>query len=248
MLPEILNNSFISTPLLIDLGDNVVHVWCADLLTAKKKFKKLSQYLAGNELLRAEKFYFEKDKINYIFSRGVLRNIISSYSGEHPKDIHFSYNQYGKPFLQGSNLSFNVSHSGNKILYAFTIAFSIGVDIESFKNNIDFLSIAKRFFSNNEYEKLCSIDPKWQQLAFYRCWTRKEAYIKAIGRGLHCPLTSFEVSLLPSEEPMLLRSEANQTNREIYKLVEILLDENYIASIATSNNFTHIKYFNCTEL
>ncbi|KAF0249532.1 MAG: phosphopantetheine-protein transferase, partial [bacterium] len=178
-------------PQEISLSKNYVHVWSILLDQTSETTASLRQILSLEEQSRADKFYFEHDRNRFTVARAILRTILGNYLGHNPSDIKFSYAKNGKPFLENIDLQFNVSHSQDLALCAFTYQRELGVDVEYLRLMKDAEQIAKRFFSPRESSLFCSLPPQEQQLAFFRCWTRKEAYIKAIGDGLSYPLDKF---------------------------------------------------------
>ena len=165
----------------------------------------------------------------------MLRRILSHYLDISPALIHFSYNRYGKPALAvGANdnqLRFNVSHANDVALYAVTRGREVGLDIEFIRDDFASLEIAERFFSATEVATLQSLPAQLQTEAFFNCWTRKEAYIKALGEGLSHPLHSFAVSLAPSDTAALLSTDNDPEEASRWSLVELSCDTGYVAAL-----------------
>jgi 4'-phosphopantetheinyl transferase len=184
------------------IGDEI-HVWQARLDRDADTVKRFESTLSPDESARANRFHFEKDKNHYIVGRGVLRERLGKYLGQAPASLEFSYGEHGKPALAGANaasgLSFSLSHSGGLAVYAFAKERNLGIDVERIKPDFVSEDIARRYFSAHEAEDLLSLPPEERPEAFFRCWTRKEAYLKARGAGLQIPLDSFSVSLLPGQ-------------------------------------------------
>ncbi len=195
-------------PASLNLGENEVHIWQVELGQPLAIINELRQHLTADELARAKRFHFEKDRKHFIVGRGVLRQILSRYLQVNPSSIRFSYKSHGKPFIEfpheATTLNFNLSHSGNVALYAFSQQRELGIDVEKLRPMPDGAQIAKRFFSAPEYEVFLSVPEAKRDEAFFNCWTRKEAYIKAIGDGLSYPLDAFQVSLKPGDNAALL--------------------------------------------
>lgn len=190
------------------LRDDEVHVWLADLGRAESRIEGLRSLLSPDELKRAEGFYFYRDWKMYTVARGLLRTILASYTGVHPSDLKFAYSPHGKPFLSGvpsdCAVRFNVSHTYRLALYAVTYGRKVGVDVEYRRPHVAIADIAERYFSPREVETFRSLPEHQRGEAFYNCWTRKEAFIKAVGEGLSFPLDAFDVSLTPGEPAALL--------------------------------------------
>ncbi|MFN8671515.1 MAG: 4'-phosphopantetheinyl transferase superfamily protein [Candidatus Sericytochromatia bacterium] len=169
--------------------------------------------LKEDEIIRSNRFYFEKDKHNFIISRGLLRFLINKYTKIDYKKINFNKNEYGKPFLDNSNLKFNISHTKDRLLLAFSNNIELGIDIEKVREISLYKDIVKRFFSENEIKDFFSLDESLYQETFFTIWSRKEAFIKAIGQGLSFGLDNFDVSVL-YEKPEIknIRYEKNSIN------------------------------------
>jgi 4'-phosphopantetheinyl transferase len=153
------------------------------------------------------RFRFDRDRRRFIVARAVLRCILADYLRVPPAAVRFSYGKRGKPALPepwADRFHFNLSHSGELALIGVTGEGRIGVDIEEFRPVAEEDRIAERFFSPREHATLVSLPKEQQQAAFFNCWTRKEAYIKALGDGLSCPLDRFDVTLGPDEPPRLV--------------------------------------------
>jgi 4'-phosphopantetheinyl transferase len=198
-----------------------IHVWQAQLDIPPSDVSSLHETLTADERDRAGRFYFEKHRRRYIVGRGTLRTIIGRYLGVAPDKIRFAYNDKGKPSLvepKVNGFECNVSHSDEVALYAFALGVSIGVDVEVIRPVNDMEAIAKRFFSTLEYEMLQRVPPENRLEAFFNCWTRKEAYVKAEGLGLFIPLDSFTVSLAPSEPARFIQLTAQSGHSGAWSL------------------------------
>jgi 4'-phosphopantetheinyl transferase len=171
--------------------------------------------LTPQEREHATRFRLAEHRRQFIVCRGTLRKILSRYLELHPARIAFVYNHHGKPSLRDSDLRFNVSHSGSWALQAVTRAGEVGVDIERMDPQFAAEQIPERFFSPREVAQLRALPADLQTAAFFRCWTRKEAYIKARGLGLALPLDSFDVSLGPDDPPALLRGADGWSVRDL---------------------------------
>ncbi len=235
--------SWPSAPVKLKLEKNEVHVWFASLNIPPVQLKSLKLNLASDELDRAERFRFQRDRDHYIAAHGILREIISCYLKKDPSKLKFIYNGFGKPFLEkeNENLSFNLSHSRDMALYAFTWGRKIGIDIECIRLDVVTDSTAEHTFSNGEVSVLRSLPEEIQSRAFFNCWTRKEAYIKAKGRGLSIPLDQFDVSLVPGEPARLMKTSWDASEPSRWKLEELNLSPQYVASLAVEGCDWHLK-------
>jgi 4'-phosphopantetheinyl transferase len=190
------------------LGQDEVHVRIASLDCPQSEMKYFENILAEDEINRANRFHFKKDRERFVAGRGLLRMILSSYVGMPANEIIFTYGCHGKPGLRRQDgrpaIEFNLAHSGGTAIYAITRDRPVGVDIEVMKYEFPLESVAEHFFSTVEVAALRSLPQPMQRIAFFKCWTRKEAFIKALGDGLSCPLSDFDVSLTPGEPASLL--------------------------------------------
>ena len=190
------------------LRQNEVHVWIASLDRRQSELSFFQSILAQDEIGRADRFHFQKDRERFVAGRGLLRMILSSYLGVPPREIIFTYGSHGKPGLKRQDgqpaVEFNLAHSAGKAIYAMTKDRSVGVDIESIQTAFPVEDVARNFFSSTELSAFRALPITLRTEAFFKCWTRKEAFIKALGDGLSCPLSDFDVSLAPGEPARLL--------------------------------------------
>jgi len=194
-------------PATIDLPLHAVHVWCTHLDGSDSEVQQMRTLLSTDEIKRADRFHFDTDRRHFTVARGALRRLLGMYLKTPATQVQFTYNRYGKPSIAGARgpaLQFNVSHSGALALYAFARDRIVGVDIERMRANVEFEQIAQRFFSPREAAALQALPPELRPLGFYNGWTRKEAYIKAHGKGLSLPLDSFDVTLAPGVPARIL--------------------------------------------
>lgn len=230
-------------PNQLAITKDTIHIWQADLNIDKKAQKKFLETLNAEEHIKANRYRFEKDRIQYIAGRGILRQLLSRYLSIHPKSIVFEYNKYGKPHLEYSDLQFNISHSGGVGVFGFTEKHLIGVDVELIKPDMDLLNVAEHFFAKKEIEQLLSLPSNRQCEGFFNCWTRKEAIIKAIGHGLSFPLNDFQVSLLPEHPAQLLATYWDEKEVENWSLQSFEPKPNYIGALALRNKRKRVQYF-----
>jgi 4'-phosphopantetheinyl transferase len=211
-----------------------VHVWTTSLTTAGTEKYGLVEVLSPDERQRADAFRFDKHKNSFIVGRALLRFILGRYLERAPKDITFSYGTNGKPKLADSNppLHFNLAHSENRVVYAFTTAGELGVDIEPVRSLPDFESIACKFFSAEESAQVLSLPADQRAEGFFNCWTRKEAYLKAVGDGLMVPLNSFQVSLLPGQPAAFLKMNGDAQTLSQWSLFHLDFPDRYIGALA----------------
>jgi len=232
--------SWNSPPLDLTLDQGEIHVWRVSLAQTESCLQSLQQTLSTDERTKADRFRFPKDRSQFIVSRGALRAILSRYLNISSHILRFDYNPYGKPSLivpQGGNtLRFNLSHSRGMALIALTKNRDIGVDIEGINQNFSCREIAEKFFSPLENSVLRSLPEHLQATAFFTCWTRKEAYIKAVGKGLSIPLNQFDVSLAPGEPAALLNVEGNPEEASKWSLIELFPCSDMVAAVAVAGD------------
>jgi 4'-phosphopantetheinyl transferase len=218
------------------LAGDEVHVWRASLTPPEGQILRLEQTLDSDERNRADRFYFPKDRVAFVVSRGVLRSLLGRYLGAPPAEIQFAYNARGKPACRcdagPSPLCFNLSHSGQLALYAVARGREVGVDVERNRPLSDFRQIAHRYFSEQETQTLRSLPTDQQEQAFFNCWTRKEAYIKGRGEGLSHPLHAFDVTLAPGEPAALLADRSDPSAAKSWRLQELAPGPGYTAALA----------------
>ncbi|WP_341731080.1 4'-phosphopantetheinyl transferase superfamily protein [Microcoleus sp. EPA2] len=243
----------------LTISSTDIHIWRVNLDRPPSPIQNLAQTLCDSELQRAERFRFDRDKNHFIVGRGALRAILSRYLKVDPNLVEFSYGPCGKPEIAAnldSTLSFNLSHSQGLALYALTRSRQIGVDIEKIRPVPQMESIAERFFSPQENTAFKTVSAEEKLAAFFNCWTRKEAYIKAIGDGLSFPLHRFSVSLTPGEPARLLDVEldalgdsfAARTAPNLWYLKALIPAPNYLAAIAVETGGTQLTCHHWLEL
>ena len=194
-----------STPPPLEHGQ--IHVWLCPLLQENELIADFLATLSTDERERSERFRFDRHRHQYIVGRGLLRYLLSRYLDTNPAAFAFVYSEYDKPSLHqpGANpFHFNLSHSHEYALLGFSSDYEVGIDLEHHRPGFATEEIAQRFFAASEIEALNALPESEQVSAFFRCWTRKEAFLKATGDGLTRELDSFEVSLSPNEGPKLL--------------------------------------------
>jgi len=226
------------------LSESQIHVWRAPLKISETTLRRFAGSLSADEQTRALRFHFEKHRKGFVAARGWLRTVLGRYLETSPAALNFTYSSYGKPFISdtGSHLLFNVAHSGDFALYAFTLSSEIGVDIEMINPAFATHEVAERFFSANEVAALRQIATEDQSRAFFDCWTRKEAFIKAQGMGLSLPLDQFEVSL-KHDKPQLLRTNWDLGEAMRWSLINIDVGSEYAAALAVPCANFHVTYF-----
>jgi len=229
-----------------------LHLWLARLDLPDRPVAVLYQTLSRDEQERARRFRFGEDKRRFVVARGVLRTILGDYIGAPPALLRFAYSPAGKPRLAPetgqptASLSFNLSHSGELALYAICLDRRVGVDIEQLRPRVAEEHIAERFFSPQEVVALRGLPPDEQAPAFFRCWTRKEAYVKAHGEGLAIPLNQFVVTLRPGEPATLLDTGDENEQATHWFLHAVDIDPGYEAAVAADSKPLLVRYWSFT--
>jgi 4'-phosphopantetheinyl transferase len=180
--------------------------------------KHYEAMLSAEELARAARFHFARDSERYVVRRGKLRELLAARLGCQPRDVPLSCNRFGKLAVAGSDLRFNLSHSGSVAFYVFARGREVGCDIEWRRPEFAQEGVAELFFSPRELRSLYAVPRRDWVEAFFNCWTRKEAFIKALGFGVFYPLKAFDVSLVPGEPAALLRGPAGWRLRSLEPL------------------------------
>jgi 4'-phosphopantetheinyl transferase len=228
----------------LTLSSAEVHVWRACLDPAAACVERLQLSLSADELQRAARFHFPRDRRRFIVARGVLRDILGRYLGVQSSALVFRYSSYGKPALADvaaeERLRFNVSHSNEMALFAVTHGREVGVDIEYVRAEIACEEIAEHFFSARERASLRALSTEVKHQAFFNCWTRKEAYIKAHGEGLSLPLDQFDVSLAPGEPVALLATRSDPQEVLRWSLQALTPGPGYAAALAVEGQGWHL--------
>ena len=225
-------------------SQTAVDVWAVDLDT--KELAHYEAFLSVDEQERASRFRFERDRHRYIVGRGCLRYLVGQYLAISPAKIVFAYNDYGKPYLRAQpeqpDLRFNVTHSQQFALLGLTWGRRLGVDIEVIRPFADLADLVSRFFAPEEVSVWKTVQPAQQIEAFLYGWTRKEAFIKAIGDGLSYPLDQFVVSLHPSEQARLIAIGNSLSAAQNWKVISLRPFPQTIAAIVVENSEdTNIK-------
>jgi 4'-phosphopantetheinyl transferase len=222
------------------LGNYEVHVWRAALGQSSSQRDRLLCTLAEDEQAEAGRFYFQIDRERSIVARGVLREILGLYLNRAAQSVSFCRGPQGKPALDGESgidaIHFNVSHSRGLALYAVTRRREVGIDLEFIREGLEAEQLAGRFFSQHEIATLRALPAGLRTHAFFLCWTRKEAYIKARGEGLSMPLDQFEVSLIPGEPAALLGTRPDSDEAARWSLRDLSVAPGYVSALAVEGH------------
>jgi len=227
-----------------ELSQDEVHLWTVPLDCAPSRVGDLRQTLSKDEEERADRFYFQKGRDQFVVCRAWLRIILGRYLRVPPPELEFRYNSYGKPSLEneseGEPLLFNLSHSDDLALLAVSKRRDIGIDIERIRDNVAFEQIADRYFTVREMETIREAPESKRAQIFFSLWTCKESYIKAKGMGLSIPLDRFEVTLGEGDLANLaLKEDPEEAAR--WSLQRFTPRDDYVGAITVQGHGWRLK-------
>jgi 4'-phosphopantetheinyl transferase len=218
------------------LAEKTIYVWLVELNTTHQDNVALRKLLSERERQIADTFRFEQNRHRYIVAHGRLRQILSDCTGEHPKSLRFLMGRFGKPQLYGAShlqrIRFNLAHSGHLALLGVTLDADVGVDLEEIRPLHHLSLMANTWFSDREAADLAKLQGHEQIVGFYRCWTRKEALLKALGRGLSRQMGAIDVSLKPETLARLLALDGrlDGEDQRLWSIFDITPHNNYLGA------------------
>lgn len=231
-----MGTQFAPSPIALDVG--AVHVWSASLDPPSEEMGNMESLLSPAERERASRLRIDRDRRQFVVRRGLLRAILGRYLDRPGGELGFQYGEFGKPSLDprtsDGSLRFNLSYSFGVAFYAVARDVEIGVDVERLRNTVPHSAMAARYFAPAECAELERLPAEEQVQGFFNCWTRKEAYVKALGTGLVTALNSFTVNLTPGQ-PAVLRSDEPG-----WALTDLDAVPGYAAAIAVAGAYDHI--------
>lgn len=227
------------------LEERFVDVWSVDLVFDPSALQFFLRTLSAQELVKLEGFKLQQQANRYLAVRGVLRQILAGYLDVEPADLIFESNAYGKPYLANASLFFNISHSGDCLLIAVSDFDSIGVDIELIKSRRNLLGLAKRCFSVDELNFWFDLPEDVRGQMFYQLWVRKEAFVKAVGRGIALGLELCELQVPGLER--LSKIPGDFGLAEDWEVVGLQVAENFAAALVMPNRCLVLNQY-CFEL
>ena len=244
--------SWQTTPGNLTLVPDTIDIWRTSLNLSNKRIDNYLSILSDDEAQRVESYKSAKRRNEFIISRGLLRKAIGQSLDVDPSGFIFEYAEHNKPFLSPATLgvpvTFNVTHSGNQAMIALSLDRTIGIDIEFIRHNVDFKKLAKRFFSKQEARALDDLDEINLPRVFFSCWTRKEAFVKALGDGISFGLSEFSISIDPDDKGIALITHWDKSQALKWTLLNIITDEDYVAAIATENPVNKLRTWNAHSL
>jgi 4'-phosphopantetheinyl transferase len=233
------------------LKANQVHVWRASLDAAESRLMSLAKLLSSNEEARSRSYRFQDDRRRFVVARGLLRIILARYLRTDPKDLDFVFSETGKPAIHPdlrAGIQFSVSHSHDRALFALARDRDVGVDVEQIRTDCAIDSIAQLFFSPEEQVSIKSLPDRLKHRAFFSCWCRKEAIVKALGRGLPFGLHRLEVSVLPGEPAKLRSTRDDAIEIKSWSLVDLAVCDGYEGALAIKSPALILKCWDATRI
>ncbi len=228
-------------PKCLFLLENHIDIWLLFLPTQYDLIDQMLPCLSDEEIYRINEYYFREDQIRFAVGRYHLKKLLGRYLAQKAENIVIGYQKYSKPFLEHkshSHIKFNLSHSGEMLIYAFSLNHEVGVDIEKYDKKINVMGISKKYFSEEERKILYKAKKNSMFKLFYNIWTCKEAYLKYRGMGLGIPSSSFPI--YPTEENLLALLLSYKETEYFHR------KDKYFATLCTpySNPCVAIHYFN----
>jgi len=232
-------------PEALALRHDEVHVWRVMPSLSSAHLEELQKSLSPDEQERARRFHSKKGHDEFVLARVSLRDILCRYLGKGRDDLRFCTGRHGKPALAldpgEPALRFNLSHSNGLVLHAVACGREVGIDVERVDTGLVVEPLARRFFSSRENAMLHALPADRQREAFFACWTRKEAFIKAIGEGISHPLDQFDVSVSPYEPAVLIETRPDPQEAECWLLKELIAGLGYMAAVAVQGRNWRLK-------
>lgn len=213
----------------------VVHTWWVDLEATPGQTVAWEGLLSPDEVARAAQLRYRRDRDRFIAGRAQLRILLGSLLDEEPERVVFAYGPSGKPYLDGATLQFNVAHTEGAGLVAVTEGLRVGADVERVRREPVLDGVARRFFSPGEARRLCAVDEPERTVAFFRCWTRKEAFVKATGVGVAAMLGDFEVSFGEGQPPAVVWCASGLGAASQWSVVDVTRDPDRIAAVVVES-------------
>ena len=232
----------------VKLGEGEVHVWRACLDVTVEELQVRSKLLKEEERARGARYLRAEVGSRFVAGRGLLRRLLGMYLGTDAAEVEFTFNSFGKPALAAKHgagdLRFNVSHSHDWALIAFTRGRELGVDIERVRPDFATREIAQRFFSPSEARRLIALPAATQTEAFFQCWTRKEGYIKARGEGLSRGLDSFEVAFGPGVDAAVLNALDDASPTARWLVLDLQPAQGFAGALVVERPVAEVRLWN----
>lgn len=233
-------------PTDLSLPLDEVHIWRVSLEGSPAMLQRCETVLSPSERTRAQRYVFERDRRRWTIARATLRLLLSRYLDTEPALLEFDLNEFGKPSLahpceDDMQMQFNLSHSAEIALYAFTRGRLVGIDVEYMRSDLDYDGMARHSFSLQEQQLLRNLVGGEKRRTFFRGWTCKEAYAKALGKGFSQAFDQFTVSLLPSQPFALLQQNEDERELTRWSFVGLDVGPEYAAALVVEGHECQVK-------
>jgi 4'-phosphopantetheinyl transferase len=232
-------------PSALALPEPEVQLWHLDLGALSVAEDRWQQWLSADEQARAKRFLSLRARQQFVVTRSLLRIALAAYLAADPRKLVFQHSAKEKPSLGSphaeSGITFNLSHASGVALLAFSRRRELGVDVERVRRDLDVDAIARRYFSLHEERQLAAVNSEERHEAFFRCWTRKEAYLKAQGAGLSLPLEQFDVSVAIGDTNALLSTRPDPSEAARWSLREVPAGPGYVAALCVAGHEWHLR-------
>jgi len=232
----------------LPLDRTQVHVWAGSLQTGSGTTRDADGVLAPDERQRADRFRTPELRRRFVVARALLRQLLAAYAAVDASALRIAYGANGKPCLADApDLRFNVSHAGDAAMYAIASGREVGIDIEATVRTVDADGVGRHAFSPRECEALAALAPDARRDAFFRIWTRKEAYVKARGEGLSYPTRSFTVSH-DGDDNALLGDERDEQAQDRWRVMALAAPPGFAAALAAEGRDWTVLRFDAAQL
>lgn len=229
------------------LQPDEVHVWHASITAWTPHRERLASLLDQEELGRSARFHFDRDRNQLIAAHALLRALLGGYVGCAPAAVGFETGPAGKPYAASppaaAALEFNLSHSADLVMIAMCRGCAVGVDVERWSDDVDPLELAPHSFSNAEQAELAALTPDQQRAAFFTCWSRKEAWIKASGLGVSRGLDYFDMVVAADRRGRILADRLDPARAERCQVVDLDAGAGYSAALVVGEQGRRIRRF-----
>jgi 4'-phosphopantetheinyl transferase len=236
-----------SPPEDLELDAGYIDVWRTQIDLPEDEIDSYVATLSQEEQDRAARFTFPDKYEEYVVSRGLLRKALAHVLKQPATEFQFEYTDSKKPYLPikyaNKTVSFNISHSHGQALVAISLDRNIGIDIEKIRSDVEYEKLALRFFSEAEHHELMQISADERARSFFAIWTRKEAFVKAIGKGIAFGLSEFDVNISPEEPPVMLATRWNPEDVSLWSMATIDAENNFMATLATDGGEFQLRHW-----
>jgi 4'-phosphopantetheinyl transferase len=233
------------------LEKHEVHVWEASLDVTASRLATLRNVLSADELSRSHTYRFQDDRRHFVVTRGLLRTILARYLHANPKQLCFAVSETGKPELHPdvhSGIRFSLSYCGDRAVFALTQHCEVGVDIEQVRADFPMDCVAELFFSDHEQARFTSLPDYLRRRAFFACWCRKEAVLKALGYGLALGLDRSDISIALREQVRLLSTLDQAVERQRWSLIDLAVADGYEGAVALEMPSPILRYWDASDI